>query len=281
MDRGTKIKQAREALGWTQKDLADRAGISDSYVRHIEGGARPGTDEVVERIGAALGQDFRSEIERASTRAGAHELVRVPPRKRRDLETHAEDLALREYKTAVEKGLPVPVTDAFASLPAIASRSGIPVTVEIDTFESRVEGMTWCADKQGAIYCQVRADVYDRALRGEPRDRFTVAHEIAHVLLHFQQLMSDPGAMFRDQDVMKPSERAAVSALKVYEIADWQANAWAAAFLMSSQAIKTYLRTQDDLGNEVVIDNIARHFQVSVQAAEFRMSTALPALGRI
>lgn len=50
---------------------------------------------------------------------------------------------------------------------------------------------------------------------------------------------------------------------------------------MSTAALKAYLRGQYELGNEVMIENVARHFQVSTQAAEFRMSTALPALGRI
>lgn len=229
MERGAIIRQAREAKGWTQAELAKKAGISDSYVRHIESGARPATPAALGKIGTALGMDFRTGMEQAFSRAGSHELLRVPPLKRQQVEQHAEALAMREHKAAVEQGLPVPVAATFAALGEIAARSGVPVPVEVDTFDDHVEGATWCASSTGPIFCQVRADVYDRATRGEPRDRFTLAHEVSHVLLHYQTLLSDPGAMFRDTDVMKPSERAAAASLKVYEIADWQANAWAAS----------------------------------------------------
>lgn len=37
---GQRIKELRESAGLTQKELGDKAGVSESYVGHIEGGRR-------------------------------------------------------------------------------------------------------------------------------------------------------------------------------------------------------------------------------------------------
>lgn len=62
MDRGTQIKQLRKHLGLSQADLAERAGYSESYVRHIESGARPPTEEALAKLGEALGVDLRTAL---------------------------------------------------------------------------------------------------------------------------------------------------------------------------------------------------------------------------
>jgi len=38
---GRQIRQAREAAGWTQAELAERAGLSQQHVSLIEAGGRP------------------------------------------------------------------------------------------------------------------------------------------------------------------------------------------------------------------------------------------------
>lgn len=54
---GTRIRQTRRDLGWTQEDLADRAGIDRSYIGGVERGERNLTFTVLCRICAALGRD--------------------------------------------------------------------------------------------------------------------------------------------------------------------------------------------------------------------------------
>lgn len=65
----TNVRRLRHARKLTQEELADRAGISSRYVGSIERGAVSASLTVLGRLAAALGVD-------------AHELIRVPPRRR-------------------------------------------------------------------------------------------------------------------------------------------------------------------------------------------------------
>lgn len=52
---GLRIKELREAKGWTQDDLADRSNISRSQLAQIETEARPANTLRLNAIAAALG----------------------------------------------------------------------------------------------------------------------------------------------------------------------------------------------------------------------------------
>ena len=69
----------------------------------------------------------------------------------------------------------------------------------------------------------LREDVYDRAAQGVARDRFTVAHEIGHYLLH-----SD-GRVGLARNSKKP---------KPYQDPEWQSNTFAAYFLAPEHIIR-------------------------------------------
>jgi len=49
-----RVKEYRLAIGWSQEQLAARAGCSASYVSRIESGQRSGSIDVRVRIAAAL-----------------------------------------------------------------------------------------------------------------------------------------------------------------------------------------------------------------------------------
>ena len=49
-----RVKEYRLAIGWSQEQLAARAGCSASYVSRIESGQRSGSINVRVRIAAAL-----------------------------------------------------------------------------------------------------------------------------------------------------------------------------------------------------------------------------------
>jgi transcriptional regulator with XRE-family HTH domain len=55
MNYGKAIKIARNTRGLTQKDLADRVGITSSYISRMEAGERKPTTETLETISGALG----------------------------------------------------------------------------------------------------------------------------------------------------------------------------------------------------------------------------------
>jgi len=51
---GARIKQLRERRGWSQDELARRAGLNSSYVGRIERAERNITLKVVEKLAKAL-----------------------------------------------------------------------------------------------------------------------------------------------------------------------------------------------------------------------------------
>ena len=52
---GAAVRARREALGISQEDLADRAGLHRTYVSLIERGQRTASIAVIEKLAGALG----------------------------------------------------------------------------------------------------------------------------------------------------------------------------------------------------------------------------------
>jgi transcriptional regulator with XRE-family HTH domain len=52
---GRNMKRLRAAKGWSQEELADRAGIHRTYVSGVERGVRNPTATVLEKLAIALG----------------------------------------------------------------------------------------------------------------------------------------------------------------------------------------------------------------------------------
>lgn len=71
----------------------------------------------------------------------------------------------------------------------------------------------------------IREDVYDGASAGKPRDRFTLAHELAHLILH-------RGISFARVDPNNPP--------KIYMNSEWQADVFASYLLMPSPLVSQY-----------------------------------------
>lgn len=49
------LRRNREAMGWSQEEFADRAGIHRTYVSDLEGAKRNPTITVVERLAKPFG----------------------------------------------------------------------------------------------------------------------------------------------------------------------------------------------------------------------------------
>lgn len=71
----------------------------------------------------------------------------------------------------------------------------------------------------------IREDVYERAIEGVERDRFTIAHEIGHFILH------KPGSI----SLARTQEDQPIPA---YRKPEWQANTFAGELLAPPQVIK-------------------------------------------
>lgn len=55
MDIGKNVTSFREELGWTQRELAEKAGVSYSFLNDIENGRRQPSMDSLEGIARALG----------------------------------------------------------------------------------------------------------------------------------------------------------------------------------------------------------------------------------
>lgn len=71
---------------------------------------------------------------------------------------------------------------------------------------------------------RIRESVYIGATNGIPRDRFTIAHEIGHFILHCNGY-----SLCRTDKEVRP-----------FEDPEWQANTFAAEFLVATSKIKGY-----------------------------------------
>lgn len=100
-----------------------------------------------------------------------------------------------------------------------------------------------------SVTMHIRADVFEKACRNDPRARFTVVHELGHGLLAHRRTINRTGNG---------------QAIKAYEDSEWQANQFAAEFLMPLNAMKS-------LGLSKALE-IEMHFNVSSQAAARRVA---------
>lgn len=96
----------------------------------------------------------------------------------------------------------------------------------------------------------IRDTVYDSICMGAARGRFTVAHELGHILLAHQPTVN---------------REVAGTVIPHYANSEWQANTFASAFLMPEAEIQER--------NIKSATAIAAHFKVSASAAEIRART--------
>lgn len=105
------------------------------------------------------------------------------------------------------------------------------------------------------------------ALHSPTRQRFTLAHEMAHVLLHRPELERavhvDRGSLRRDA--------LAAAGIDAIEI---EANTFAAELLMPTALLMAALEGRSiDLENDQAISTLARRFRVSEAAMRYRLSS--------
>lgn len=105
------------------------------------------------------------------------------------------------------------------------------------------------------------------------RQRFTIAHELGHLLLHRYTTPHADGRQirFRDEDSSKGSVREEV-----------EANQFAAEVLMPEDLIRAHLKMSFDLADDTAdreaverLTRLAKRFEVSVQALSFRVANLI------
>jgi len=99
--------------------------------------------------------------------------------------------------------------------------------------------------------------IYLPTLTSPARDRFTIAHELGHLFLHYL------AAMKRNKDIIMVAYRWVDANDPQQQRAEWEANWFAAAFLMPQEKFKSAFDAKD-------INDVAQLFAVTVHAANVR-----------
>lgn len=93
--------------------------------------------------------------------------------------------------------------------------------------------------------------------QSKKRKNFTIAHELGHLFLHMGYMTNEKIWKSQDETVYK---RYGTSTQ------EYQANEFAAALLMPREEYKEVIES-NVINNTVIIANVARYFNVSVEAA--------------
>lgn len=117
---------------------------------------------------------------------------------------------------------------------------------EYEILEDKEMKMNYADFNPSEKILRIRESTYIGAKKGDKRDRFTIAHELGHIILHS---IYNPNIKFcRLEEEIKP-----------YEDIEWQANTFAGEFLVDYSVIK-----------DMSIQDISEKFGVSKKVAEIQ-----------
>lgn len=235
---GEVLETARRARGWTQEDLAERAGVTQAALSRYEHDLRMPEPDVQERLAQALGVTVALLHHAGRMEGGlavnAHMRRRKTARPTvwRELEARLNMARLHASQLYEEVSMRadrrVPTMDPDTTSPVLAARAvraqwrmplgpvrslvGWMESAGVLVFESdfgssaRVDGMSQWSGDYPVIMLNSSAPT--------DRKRWTLAHELGHLVLHTEYLDDD---------------------------AEQQADQFAAEFLMPAEEIKPYL----------------------------------------
>lgn len=103
--------------------------------------------------------------------------------------------------------------------------------------------------------------IYLSELTSPKRDRFTIAHELGHLALHYKLVLQEHGS-----DAVMRATREKRANDPLHERAEWEANWFAAGFLMPAEQ---FIEKSDKLDD----GQLATYFDVSAQAISIRKKT--------
>lgn len=162
---------------------------------------------------------------------------------------HARQQAREIISRFSVQSVPVPI-DRIAR--------GLGITVQYAPFDDELSGMAFIKDGKAMIGIN--------SLHSSTRQRFTLAHELAHHVLHRPKLESegvhvDKGILRRDSLASEGTDQSEI-----------EANNFAAELLMPEQLLDTVLNGRNvDLEDEEAVALAAKKFRVSPTAFQFRL----------
>ena len=258
---------ALRETGMSQTGLSRQLGVDEKEVRRL---LDPRHASKLARLQAAL-LALNRDVEMRIVDVATPEIRETHARSYKAVAHSAESLARKLFPRAVAAGAAIPVQELLR-MPRLAEALGAAATLQVDE-AVREEAVS--EFRRGTVSVRLRKDVWQGAQAGNARFRFTLAHELAHVILHRRDLEANRGRAFRD---MVTATEKLPPDVPIYCSPEWQANAWAGAFLMPLAAVRAYLRKLARQQREFSHAAFAVHFQVSLQAASIRLQKLLPEL---
>jgi Zn-dependent peptidase ImmA (M78 family)/transcriptional regulator with XRE-family HTH domain len=274
---GRRIAEARHALGWTQGELAERAGLTQTAVSRIETGSRAvGSLELAE-LAELLGVSVIDLL-----RAGSRPMLAIAARLGRFREPGAVDRALKRagILTRLDELLdsvlgagpdePPPRLGGVGRGPAVEQGRRLagevrrvlglgdgPIArfpelleerfrldVDLSPLPEAVDGL--------CVSVGARALILVGSSKPSSRQRFTLAHELAHYLVD-------------DLDPLYVDERG----VRARSVTEMRANAFAAHLLVPEAGVREVIEGTDDDAERAV--RVALTFGTSVSAAAYQL----------
>jgi Zn-dependent peptidase ImmA (M78 family)/transcriptional regulator with XRE-family HTH domain len=274
---GQRIADARRGKGWTQGQLAERVGLTQTAVSRIETGTRAVASLELAELAEVLGVSVLDLL-----RAGQRPLLAIAARLGHFQDPGAVDRALRRAGTLI--GLDelldsVLGVDPVDPPPRLGGAGRGPAVDQGKRLAGQVRRALGLGDGPLARFPELleerfRLDVDlsplpeavdglcvsvgDRTLvlvgssKPSSRQRFTLAHELAHHLVD-------------DLDPLYVDERGA----RTRSVAEMRANAFAAHLLMPESGVRRAIEGMDDDAERAV--RVALTFGTSVSAAAYQL----------
>jgi len=156
-------------------------------------------------------------------------------------------------------------------LEELAIRS-IPVPVEkvARTLGARVYYSPLDEELSGMIYVKDDVPIIGvNSLHHPNRQRFTIAHEVAHLRLHREHITRTVHVDKRFSDSVLRRDATSTQGTKLLEI---EANQFAAALLVPRHRLEEELRARElDIEDEAALEALARTFRVSKATLQYRI----------
>jgi Zn-dependent peptidase ImmA (M78 family) len=166
----------------------------------------------------------------------------------------SEHAAREQARALVEKlGLKAP------PVPVEKLAKALGVRVEYNPFDDELSGMAFLRDGKPVI--GVNANHHPN------RQRFTIAHELGHILLHRSRL--DAAVLIDKNKNFIPRDAISAEGTDPVEV---EANAFASELLMPVKLVRQVLsESTRDLHDDEYLIALAKRFRVSLAAFQFRL----------
>lgn len=167
-------------------------------------------------------------------------------------------MARKEDARARARELVLQFSVLSAPVPIDRIARGLGITVHYAPFDDELSGMAFIKDGKPMIGIN--------SLHSPTRQRFTLAHEMAHHILHREKLETD--GVHVDKGILRRDSLASEGT----DPLEIEANNFAAELLMPEQLLNTVLDGRNvDLEDEEAVGLLARKFRVSPTALQFRI----------